>query len=81
MSKTISLTPTQLDQANLALDRATAIMELVSDCGGDDPNQDVQPTRAVFIVANVVKDELDKVRGLLNRENEELEGQTATSPL
>ena len=66
MRKTISLTSTQLDQANISLDRVTAILELVSDCGNDDAAQDRQITRAVFIVADIAREEINKVRVLLN---------------
>ena len=39
-SKTLSLAHTQLDQANLVLDRATAILDLVSECAAGDIDQD-----------------------------------------
>ena len=64
MSRDFSLTPPQFDQANLALDRATAILELVSDCGGHDSDHEDQPLRTVLIVVDIAKEELMKIREL-----------------
>ena len=81
MSKTFSLTPTQRDQANLALDRATAILELVSDCGSNDSYQDSHPLSTIFVAVDVAKDELGKIQKLLNQENGRLESETALNAL
>ena len=81
MSKTISLTSDQLDHANQSLDRATAILELVSDCGASDSYRDDHPMSTVYIVADVAKEELGKVQRLLNPEDSKLKAKTAPSPL
>jgi len=81
MSKTISLTSSQLDQANQSLDRATAILELVSDCGSSDSYQDDHPMSTVFVVVDVIKEELGKVQKLLNLKNDGLESVMAPDPL
>ena len=72
MRKTLSLTPLQVDQANISLDRVTAILDLVPDCGSYGSDQDNQINRAVFIVADIAREEINKVRVLLNPLDDDL---------
>ncbi len=69
MSKTISFSLSQIDQVNLALDRASAILEVVTafqSCGDCRSHLNIDD---VIVTAQVVKDELAQVRSVLETSN------------
>ena len=73
MANTVSITSAQLDQANFSLDRATAILEVLSDCGSGYSERDEDPTKSVFVVIDIAREELSKVRRALNSWDDELQ--------
>ena len=62
MNDTCSLTLQQMDVINLSLDKARAIAQMVADCGRERKPSDDKPTPAsLFVVMQVVVDELQQI--------------------
>ena len=75
MNDTFSLTLQQMDVINLSLDKARAIAQMVAECGGKrKPGEDEPTPASLFVVMQVVVEELQQiavVMQVVNREDAE----------
>ena len=62
MNTPFTLTLEQVDTINLSLAKAMAITQMVAECGGErHPGQDELPHASLFVVMQVIEEELEKV--------------------
>ena len=66
MAKNISLTLEQLNILNLSHAKATALSEMMADCGSDRrTGPDAPSTDALFVVIQILFEELEKIGKVL----------------
>ena len=66
MSTPFTLTLEQADTINLSLAKAMAITQMVAECGGERSTGQDEPTPAsLFVVMQVVADELEKIEAVM----------------
>ncbi len=75
MNNTISLTLEQIDTINLSLEKALAVAQMVAECGGKRrPGEDEPTPASLFVVMQVVVEELQQIAEVMrvvNREESE----------
>ena len=72
MNKTFSLTLQQVDTINLSLAKAIAVAQMVAECGGKHRLvPDGPPPASLFVVMQVVVEELEKVVDVIKRVEQE----------
>ncbi|MBF0628548.1 MAG: hypothetical protein HQL91_10070 [Magnetococcales bacterium] len=77
-----TLTLHQIDTIRLSLDKALAVARMVAECGTaarPDPD-DMPPVASLFMVMQVIVDELEKIEEVLNSCNCDSESRSASSP-
>lgn len=67
MSEGFSMTLQQVDTINLSLAKAVAVAQMVAECGGNNrPVPDDPPPGSLFVVMQVVVEELEKITEIMD---------------
>ena len=75
MNETFSLTITQMDAVNLSLSKAMAVAQMVAECGGNRRQvPDEPPPASLFVVMQVVVEELGKIVAVMQAADHEQPG-------
>ncbi|MBF0182373.1 MAG: hypothetical protein HQM03_20345 [Magnetococcales bacterium] len=77
-----TLTLHQIDTIHLSLDKALAVARMVAECGTaarPDPD-DTPPAASLFVVMQVIVDELEKIEEVLDSCNRDSESRSTSSP-
>ncbi|MBF0262200.1 MAG: hypothetical protein HQL97_10260 [Magnetococcales bacterium] len=77
-----TLTLDQIDTIRLSLDKALAVARMVAECGSaarPDPD-DLPPVASLFMVMQVLADELEKIEAVLDSLGNGTASRTTSSP-